>query len=246
MRLLLINPNTSEFVTSKVAAAAQGFASPGTEIVAVMGTFGARVVVSRTENAIAEHSAVALAAENAKGCHGVLMAISYDTGTRAVREMLDVPVIGMTEAALHTACLLGGRIGVIVFGCRVLGLYRDMVDATGLSGRIGGWRVLESTKPYAPGDQSEVEEMIVAACADLVARDGAEAIVLTGAVMAGVAARLQPRIDVPILDGIAAGVPLLEALVRSAPAKARVGSYSRPLGRESIGLAQSLADRLKN
>jgi allantoin racemase len=245
VRLLLINPNTSDFVTGKVRAAAQSFASPGTEIVAVTGTFGARVVASRTENAIAEHSAVALAAEHAPGCDGVLMAISYDTGTRAVREMLDVPVLGMTEAALHAATLLGGRVGVILFGARVLGLYRDAIDATGLGGRIAGWRALESAKPYAPGDQSEVEEMIVAACADLVAHDGAEAIVLTGAVMAGVAAQLQPRIEVPVLDGIATGVPMLEALVRLAPGKARTGSYSKPSGRESVGLSPALAARLK-
>jgi allantoin racemase len=245
MRLLLINANTSAFVTAKVLAAARKAALPDTEIEAVTGTFGARVIGSRTENAIGEHSAVALGAAHAAGFDGVLIAVSYDTGAKALREMLGIPVLGMTEAALHAATIAGGRVGVIVFGSRVLGLYRDVVEATGLGGKVAGWRAIDSAAPYAPGDQSEVEEMIIAACADLVARDGAEAILLTGAVMAGVPALLQPRIEVPVVDGITTGVPMLEAFVRMKIAKPLVGSFSIPHGRETVGLDAALAARLK-
>ncbi len=246
MRLLLVNSNTSDFVTGKVRAAAEAAASPGTEIRAVTGTFGARVIASRSENAIAAHSTVALAAQHAGGCDGMLIAVSYDTAVRAARELLPIPVLGMTEAALHVASLVGGRVGVIVFGKRVLGLYRDVIAETGLGGCVAGWRALESSKPYAPGDQSEVDAMIVAAAADLVERDGVEAIVLTGAVMAGVPARLQAQVEVPMFDGITTGVPLLEALVRMKPAKPRTGSFVAPTGRESVALAPSLTARLKD
>lgn len=245
MRLLLVNSNTSEFVTGKVAAAAREAAAPGTEIRAVTGTFGARIIASRAENAVAEHSTMVLVAEHAGDCDGVLVAVSYDTGVRAARELLPVPVLGMTEAALHVAAMAGGRIGVIVFGRKVLGLYRDVVAATGMGGLVAGWRALESVAPYAPGDQSEVEEMIVAACADLVAEDGAEAIVLTGAVMAGVPERLRGRVDVPVFDGITSGVSLLEAMVRIRPVKPVTGSFAAPTGRETVGLSAALAARLK-
>ncbi len=245
MRLLLVNSNTSDFVTGRVAEAARAAAGPGTEIRAVTGTFGARVIGTRSENAIAMHSTMALVAEHAGDCDGVLIAVSYDTAADAAREMLAIPVLGMTEAALHVATLVGRRVGVIVFGKRVLGLYRDVIAATGLGACVAGWRALESAAPYAPGDQSEVDRMIVAAAADLVAQDGVEAIVLTGAVMAGVPARLQSQIEVPMFDGITTGVPLLEALVRMKPAKPRTGSYALPAGRDSVALAPSLAKHLK-
>jgi allantoin racemase len=245
MRLLLVNSNTSEFVTGKVAEAARLAAAPGTEIRAVTGSFGARVIGSRSENAIAEHSTMALVAEHAGGCDGVLIVVSYDTAVTAAREMLQVPVLGMTEAALHVATLVGRRVGVILFGKRVLGLYRDTVAATGLGGCVAGWRALESAAPYAPGDQSEVERMIVEAANDLVERDHVEAIVLTGAVMAGVPERLQDRIPVPMFDGVTTGVPLLEALVRIRPAKPRAGSYALPTGRDTVGLSPALAARFK-
>ena len=45
MRLLVLNPNTSEFVTQRVATEARRVAQAGTEIVAASGAFGARIIV---------------------------------------------------------------------------------------------------------------------------------------------------------------------------------------------------------
>jgi allantoin racemase len=128
MRLLVVNANTSEIVTEKVAAQARASASPGTEIVAVTGVIG-----TRAEHAIGEHSTVALVAEHATGCDAVVIAVSYDTGLRAARELLSVPVVGMTEAGLLTACMLGGRIGIVTFGQRVRPLYDELVAGYGLA-----------------------------------------------------------------------------------------------------------------
>jgi len=234
MRLLVINANTSSFVTDKVAAEARQVAAPGTEIVPVTGTFGGRVIGTRTENAIGEHSAVALAAEHAPGCDAVLIAVSYDTGLRALREMLPMPVVGMTEAALLTGCMVAGRIGVIVFGARVLPIYQEVVASYGLASRICGWRAIDSSAPYGSGDQSEVERELVATIDDLVERDQAEAVLLSGAVMAGVPRRLQERAAVPLLDGITCGVRQAELLVRMGLPKPTVGSFAAPPARELV------------
>lgn len=100
MRLLIVNANTSQRVTDIVADVAKGLCSPGTELRFATGTFGASVIASRTENAVAAHSTVDLVARHAGGCDGVLIAVSYDSGLRAARELLGVPVVGITEAAL--------------------------------------------------------------------------------------------------------------------------------------------------
>jgi allantoin racemase len=152
VRILVLNANTSDIVTEKVAAAARASASPGTEIVAVTGTFGGRVIGTRAEHAIGEHSTIALVARHAPGCDAVVIGVSYDTGLRGARELLDIPVVGMTEAGLLTACMLGGSIGIVTFGRRVLPLYKELVASYGLASRIAGWRVLESTAPYGRDD----------------------------------------------------------------------------------------------
>jgi allantoin racemase len=243
MRLLLVNSNTSDFVTGKVASAARAVAQVSTEIVPVTGTFGARVIATRTELAIAEHATIDLLAEHAPGCDAVLIAVSYDVSLWAAREMLSIPVVGITEAALLTACMLGTRIGVVVFGRRVLPVYQERVAGYGLTSRIAGWRAIENSAPYAAGDQSEADELTIAAANDLVERDGAEVIVLTGAVMAGVPPRLQPQVPVPLLDGISCGVRQAEALAALAPVKASAGSLAPLPAREMVRVSPAIARR---
>jgi allantoin racemase len=243
MRLLLVNSNTSDFVTSKVASAARAVAQASTEIVPVTGNFGARVIATRTELAIAEHATIDLLAEHAPGCDAVLIAVSYDVSLWAAREMLGIPVVGITEAALLTACMLGTRIGVVVFGRRVLPIYQERVAGYGLTGRIAGWRAIENSAPYSAGDQSEADALTIAAANDLVERDGAEVIVLTGAVMAGVPPRLQPHVPVPLLDGISCGVRQAEALAALAPVKSSVGSLAPLPAREMVRVSPAIAQR---
>jgi len=244
MRILVLNANTTDFVTQTAANEARRVATPGTEIVPVTADFGAAIVATRSEHAVAEHAAVVLAARHAAGCDAVVIAVSYDTALKALREMLNVPVVGMTEAALLTACMLGGPIGLIGFGRRVWPIYRELIDGYGLAGRIAGKRVLENTAAYKPGDYAALDAELVRAADDLIAQDGAESIVLLGAVMAGVARRIEERVPVPVLDGMRCAIPQVEALVRVGARKPATGSYAPPGERQTSALDPALAAML--
>src|SRR3954447_3594467 len=244
MRILVLNANTTEFVTETAAAEARRLASPGTEIVAVTADFGAAIVATRAEHAVAEHAAVVLAARHAQDCDAVVIAVSYDTGLRALREMLPIPVVGMTEAALLSACMLGGPIGLVGFGRRVWPIYRELIGGYGLAGRIAGSRILENTSAYRPGDYTALDAELVTAAQDLVAQEGAESIVLLGAVMAGAARRIEDRVPVPVLDGMRAAVPQGEALLRMGLRKPSTGSYAPTGERATRGLDPALAAML--
>ena len=243
MRLLLLNANTSEFVTNKVAAQARVSACAGTEIVAATAGFGARVIGTRTELAIAEHATLDALARLAPGCDAVVLAVSYDTALRAAREMLTVPVVGITEAALLTACMLGTRTGVVMFGRRVLPLYQELAVVHGMATRIAGWRALETSAPYGDGDQTAADQMVVDAALDLVNRDGAEVVVLAGAVMAGVPQRLQVRVPVPLVEGVSCAVAQAEMLVHLACPKPSAGSLAVLPARELVGVSAALQAR---
>ena len=109
MKLLVINGNMTQAITDVCANAAREVASPGTEVVSATGTFGPQVIGSRSENALAQHGMLELAAKHAPGCDAVVIAVSMDTGLPALRELLSIPVVGMTEAALLT---LGIKLGI--------------------------------------------------------------------------------------------------------------------------------------
>jgi allantoin racemase len=231
MRLLLINGNTTEFVTETAAAEARRSCRADTEILAVTSEFGAAVISTRTEHAIAEHAMVTLAARHAAGCDAAVVVVSYDTGLKALRELLPIPVVGMTEAALLTACMLGGRIGLVALGARVQPIYRELVASYGLDKRIAGWRVREASSVYSPGDTTAIDRMLVETANEIVAQDGAEAVILLGAVMAGAPRRVQAEVPVPVLDGVACGVRQAELLVELGAPKPTVGSYALPAPR---------------
>jgi allantoin racemase len=243
VKLLVVNANTSDFVTERVAAGARAALRPGDTVEAVTGRFGARVIGTRTELAVAEHATVELLAEHAGGFDAAVIAVSYDCALFAAREMLSIPVVGITEAALLTACMLGGRIGMVVFGPRVLLIYQELVQRYGMSSRVGAWRAIESSAPYAAGDQSEADALTIAAVRELVEREHCEVVVLTGAVMAGVPARLQHAVPVPLLDGVSCAVRMAQLLVDTRAVKPRAGSYASLPARELTGVSEALRAR---
>ena len=242
MRLLLANPNTSQAITGIVAAAARAVAGAGTEIVPVTARFGARVIGTRAELAVAEHASLDLVAREAAGCEAVVIAASTDSGLRAARELLAVPVLGLTESALHVACLTGGRFAAITLSRRSGHTLRELIDGYGLAGRCCAQRALEATPTQLLERPDEVADMIAAAA---LAESEADVIVLVGAVMAAMPARIQARLPVPVIEGVSCAVALAEALARLRLPKPMAGGYAAPHGRATTGLGEALATRMQ-
>lgn len=244
MRLLLLNANTTEAVTEKIAAEARRVALPGTEVMPVTGRFGGRIVSTRSEIAIAEHAALDLAARHSSEADAVLIGVSFDVGLRALRELLRIPVVGMTEAACLAACMLGGRFGLVTYGRRNAATFREIVTGYGLADRLAGIRAPDLAPADMLTDPEATAATIAAAARDLADIDGAEAVVLAGATMAGLPPLIQPQVPVPLVEGIVSGVGLAEMLARLHPAGAFGGSYARVAGRQSAGLGAELARML--
>jgi allantoin racemase len=241
LRILLANANTTEAVTEICAAAARAAAAPGTEIVPATPRFGPAIISSRAENAIAAHGILDCLAEHHAGCDAAILAVSYDTALAAARQLLPIPVIGMTEAACLTACMLGGRFGLVTFSSA--DLYREVIAGHGLASRLSGI-ALVAASPYDAASDPEGVAAKVAEAALSLARDGADAVLLGGAALAGIGKRIQANVPVPLVDGIAAAVKLAEGLVGLGLPKPRLGGFASPAGRASQGLASPLAEML--
>jgi allantoin racemase len=62
--------------------------------------------------------------------------------------------------------------------------------------------------------------------------------------MAPMAARIQPHLKVPVVEGVSCAVVLAEAMVRLKLPKAHVGGYAAPPKRDLVGVDPALAARL--
>jgi allantoin racemase len=242
MRILVANANTTPAITELCAAAARAAAAPGTEIIPATPRFGPAVIATRAENIIAGHALLELLAGHAGQVEAVVLAVSHDTALEAARQLMPCPVVGMTEAACMAACLVGARFGLVTFGGTET--YRELIARHGLSTRLSGLEGLALTPQDALRDPAGTEEAVLAAVARLVAQ-GADAVVLGGAALAGMAAKLADQAPVPLLDGIACAVKLAEALVGLALPRPRAGSLAAPRGRDSTGLSPDLAALLR-
>jgi len=243
MRILLANPNTTQAVTDMIAAAARAAAAPGTEIVPATARFGPRVIGTRAEMAIAEHGALDLLARESTGCDAAIIGASVDSGLRAAREMLAMPVLGLTESALHTGCLVGGRFGTVTLSHRSNYPLREMIEAYGLLSRCGGTRAADATPHDLLAAPDRVADLIIAEARVLIEQDMVDVIVLIGAVMAQMVPRVQPHLPVPVIEGVSCAVALAESLVRLKLPKARTGSCAVLPKREVIGVDPALAAR---
>lgn len=239
MKILLVNPNLTQAVTDRVLQAAQAAARPGTELVAVTGSFGPQVIGSRAENALAAHGVLDLVARHAPGCDAVVLAVSLDTALWACRELLTIPVVGMTEAGLHTAALLVPRFGLLTYGQRLVPVYRELIDAAGLLGRMAAIGAVDVTPEQTFSEPEFVLAAVLAEAKRLVDQ-GAEAVVLAGAAMAAMAPSLQAHVPVPLLDGVACAVGMAETLAHQRWPKPQRGSVSATGGRAVHGVSPEL------
>ena len=119
-------------------------------------------------------------------------------------------------------------------------LRRKTRIASAFSGRLASIRLLDSPFSGVGAIREEKEELLVALARRAVDEDGADVIVLAGAPLAGLAARVRDRIEAPVVEGVAAAVKQAELLVGLNVRKAVKGGFRKPAPKPTLGLAPAL------
>lgn len=241
MRLLLINPNISHGVSELIRAEAERSAPPGTSISVCTAPFGVAYIETRFEALIGAYAAAQLAGEHHAGHDAVIIAAFGDPGLSALREVLPVPVLGLTESALASACLLGRRFSIVAISQRIQAWYREVVQANGLEGRLASIRALDRPLSGIGSVQTEHAEALRALCRRVVDEDGADVVILAGAPLAGLARSLQGTLPVPVVDGVSSAVRHAGSLVALAPGRATAGSFAPPPTKPHQGLPEAIS-----
>jgi Asp/Glu/hydantoin racemase len=85
-------------------------------------------------------------------------------------------------------------------------------------------------------DRAATVAKVVACARRLIEEDGAEVIIPSGAVTAGLHAEIQAQLPVPVIDATSCAVQLAQSLANLKPFKAVAGSFSVPVGRKVHGV----------
>ncbi|MDT5266832.1 MAG: allantoin racemase [Mycobacterium sp.] len=217
MRLLLINPNTTASMTAAIETTAAAVAGSDTVAEAVNPATGPTTIESEDDErrcipGLLDQVRLAAARPSRTRPDAYVVACFGDPGLDEVRRLVDVPVLGIAQAAMHAAALAAGSFSVV----------------TSMPATVPrGWELAKSYTPsqclgvYAcdipvltiDSDPSTVGP-IGDHCEAALAADGSRAIVLGCAAMAKFAGPLTQRLGVPVIDGVVAATLLAEALVR--------------------------------
>jgi len=244
MRVLLLNPNTTASVTERLYLVGKAAAAHDTTLVPLTAPRGVPYIATRAEAQIGGAIALEMLAEHHRAADAAIVAAFGDPGLLGARELFDIPVVGMAEAAMLTACMLGRRFAIVTFATALGPWYEDCVEMHGLTGRCAGVHMLDQPFRSIEDVQDEKEALLVDLCHRTLETTDADVIILGGAPLAGLAEKVKTRIPVPVVDQIQAAVKQAEALVALRVRKASVGTFKRPGPKPSIGLPTALAARI--
>ncbi len=230
-------------MTATIAAAARSACAAGTEIEALNPAMGPASIEGYYDEAFAVPGLLAeIAAGEARGCEGAVIACFDDTGLDAARALAAIPVVGICESAVHLASLVAGRFAIVTTLARSIPPLETLTRRYGVADRCRvraadvAVLALEHPTPEARG-------RLLEQCHRAIDGDGAEAIVLGCAGMTALAASLAAELGVPVIDGVVAGVKLIEALVGLGLRTSKAGGYARPLAKPYLGLMEPFTPR---
>lgn len=232
MKLLVINPNITESVTRLIGEEARRAASPGTELTLLTAPFGVAYIETRLEALIGAYASLLMISQSPEKHDAVIIAAFGDPGLPALRDAIDRPVIGLTEAALAAAAQLGNRFSIIAISQRITAWYRETVDHYEFGERLASIRALDQPIRDIGGVQDEHAARLKALCTTAIEQDGAEVLILAGAPLAGLARRIEGELPVPLVDPIASAVKQAET--------ARPGAFTPPPRKANAGLPEPI------
>lgn len=235
MRILVINGNTSEGMTADIEDEARRYARPGTEVEAISPEWGPVSVEGNYEMALAAASIVEAVQDRAAEFDGIAVACYGDPGLFAAREISRVPVVGIAEASMLMACTVAHRFSVVTVLPRVVPFIENLVRVYGMETRCASVRGTPLTVLDCERDPDAARREIVKEAQKAVEQDGAEAICLGCAGMGPLDKSVMEEVGVPVLDGVACAVKMLEALVDYGLGSSRVAAFKEPEPKEFVG-----------
>ncbi len=216
-KIAVVVPVATDAWNSGVQTDLDGCKDADTEVRVVRTAFGPESIECNYDVACAELFAVREAERAAgDGCDGVVLYCFGDPGLRAAKERLSIPVVGLGEAAMHLASLVGSRFGIVAVGpsAAVSVSHIDVnVKAYGMADKCAAIRCVEMPVLGLAMDRSRLSERVFAVARRVVEDDGADVIVLGCGSALGIDEVLADRLGVPVIVPGRAALKLCEDLV---------------------------------
>jgi allantoin racemase len=228
MRILVINPNTSVAMTRAIARELLAVKRPDTELDVVNPQEGPEAIESAYDESRAVPEMLRLVQRAPEqGYDAVVVACFSDPGLDAARELVEIPVVGIQEASMYLAAMLGSSFGVLTTLERRVPARRHYAASLGLGEKLVATPVLNIPVAETVGSLDRMKEVALAKSREALEK-GAEVLILGCAGLGDWAPELQRQVGVPVINPNAAGLKMAELLVDLKLAQSKVCTFQRP------------------
>jgi allantoin racemase len=228
MKIKAINPNTTLEMTENIGRVADRHTADTTRVIAVSPERGPVSIESYYDDYLAVPGLLEEVLTADDDIDAFIVACWGDPGIEACREVTDKPVVGIAEASMYVANMLGATFSVAT----ILPRARDFIEAavvkTGLESKCASVRCTDLTVVETETAREATIEGLLEVSWAAIEEDGAEVICLGCAGMGGLDEALEAELPVPVVDSVAAAATLAESLVTLGKPTSPVRTYKQP------------------
>ena len=233
MRILVINPNTSASMTDHIRRELEEIKRPDTELTVVNPEHGPVSIESAYDEALAGPPTLELVRRaNEEGYDAIVLACFSDPSLDAAKEVSDVPVIGMEEATLHVAAMLGHKFSIMTSLSRRVPIREVHIRLRGLEHAFASALPMDMAVLEIDDNPAKAKERILELARRAVQEDGAEVIVLGCAGLVGYGLDIERELGVVVLDPTLVAFKIAEAFVDLGLRHSKVARYAQPPAKE--------------
>lgn len=230
MKILVANPNSSEIVTDIIMTSAAKKKRPDTELVRLTNPKGTKNI----DCGFADYQSVwsfqraILEKIQQEPVDAVVLAGFGNVGVFALKELLDIPVVSISEGAQTVACMLGHKYSILTMLRQFIPYQEDLVRLYGFEHKCASVRGInvnvENCVTNRDSTLAELKEEIL----KIVEQDGAEVVVLGCAGLCGYDEALSELTGLPVLDPVTVSVTIAEMLVSNGLSQSKVRKFKKP------------------
>jgi allantoin racemase len=209
MKILIINPNSDINMTASIQKKADHFKEKGDEVKCIL-TEGAPLFIENYEDmALASEGMIRAVKENEKFYDAFIVACHCDPNLDVLKEISDKPVVGIGEASMKIASMLGHKFSVLSTAAHSIPIKEELVRKYHLQGLLASIRA-----PKNDETSWNEEEKYFHMGKEAVEEDGAEVLVLGCAGLTGLDKTLEKKLNIPVLDGVICALIIARGLAK--------------------------------
>ena len=228
-QLLLINPNTTQSMTEKMALAGRDVLAADSDLIAETSTYGPPSIEGYYDEVFSVPPMLEKIQQYNGKVDGVIVGCFDDTGVDAARAFSDAPVIGICQASCQYATVLASSFTIVTTLSRSVAALHKRVLEYGYDRHCHNIRASDIPVLALEDSDEDAMKRLHLQCELAIDVDRSEAIILGCAGMVTLQQELQDYYGIPVIEGVTAATVIMDGLARLPLNTSRASAYAKPV-----------------